>query len=71
MVSTNLSFYKRLFGVSSNQNQKLFEKEFAGLAARAVFVSSFLLQIQLIYNFLAVNNYLNLPHSQGGYEIGH
>ena len=39
---------------------------FATLAARAFFVSSLLLQKQLIYYFWAGNNYSNLPHSQGG-----
>ena len=34
-------FYKRLFVLSSNQNQKPIEKMFAHLAARAVFVSLF------------------------------
>ena len=34
-------FYKRLFDLSSNQNQKPIEKKFAGLAARAVFVNLF------------------------------
>ena len=33
--------YKRLFDLSSNQNQKPIEKKFACLAARAVFVSLF------------------------------
>ena len=42
---------KVLFDLSSNQNQKPFAKKFATLAARAVFVSLFLLQKQLIYDF--------------------
>ena len=49
----------------NNQNQKPIEKKFARLAARAVFASSFLLQKQLIYDFLAGNNYPNSPHLQG------
>ena len=61
--------YKRLFDLSSNQNQKPFEKKFAGLAARAVFVILFLLQIQLIYDFLTGNNYPNSPHLQGGMKF--
>ena len=52
--------------LSSNQNQKPFEKKFATLAASAVFVSLFFLQKQLIYDFSTVNNYPDLPHSQGG-----
>ena len=58
--------YKSLFDLSSNQNQKPFEKKFATLAARAVFVSLFFHQKQLIYDFLAGNNY----HSQGGLSLG-
>ena len=37
MVSKN--FYKRLFDLSYNQNHKRFDKKFATLADRAVFVS--------------------------------
>ena len=70
MVSKNLSvclsFYKRLFELSSNQNQNQFEKKFATLAARAAFVSLFFHQKQLIYDSLAGHNYL----SQGGISIG-
>ena len=43
--------------------------QFARLAARAVFVSSFFLQKQLMYDFLAGNNYPNSPHSQGGMKF--
>ena len=50
------NFTKRLFDLS---------KKFACLAAKAVFVSSFLIQKQLIYDFSAVNNYPNSPHLQG------
>ena len=41
------------------------EKSLQLLAARAVFESLFFLQKQLIYGFLAGNNYPDLPHSQG------
>ena len=58
-----------LIDLSSNQNQKPFEKKFAELAARAVFVSRFLLQKQLIYDFLGGNNYPDLPHLQGGMKF--
>ena len=61
--------FKRLFDLSSNQNQKTFEKRFAALAARAVFVSSFMLQKQLIFDFLAGNNSPKSPHSQGGMKF--
>ena len=44
-------------GSKSNQNQKPFEKKFATLAARAVFVSSFLLQKRPI-----CKGVWNLPH---------
>ena len=47
----------KIIDLSSNQKQKPFEKKFATLVARAVFVSLFFLQKQLIYNFLAGNNY--------------
>ena len=63
MESKTLSV--RLFDLSFNQNQKSFEKKFAHLAARAVFVNWFLLQKQLIYDFLAGDNYPNLPQLQG------
>ena len=53
-----------LFDLSSNQNQKPFEKKFATLAARAVFVNLFSLQKQLINDFLAGNNYSDLPYLQ-------
>ena len=82
MVSKNLSvclsvinfdlnylFYKRLFDLSSNQNQKLIKKIFARLAARAVFGSPFILQKQLIYDFLSGNNYPDRPHLQGGMKF--
>ena len=39
------------------------------MAARAVFVSSFLLQKQLIYDFLAGNNYPDSPHLQWGMKF--
>ena len=42
---------KRLFYLSSNQNQKPIQKKFARLAARAVFVSSFLLLKPINYDF--------------------
>ena len=44
--SSDLHFHGTVlyFDLSSNQNQKPFEKKFADLAARAAFVSSFLLQ---------------------------
>ena len=66
---TDIVLSARLFDLSSNQNQKPFEKKFATLAARAVFVSSFLLQKQLIYDFLAGNNYTNQPHLQEGVKF--
>ena len=57
MVSKNLSvclsvvnFDPNYFDLSSNQNQKPSEKKLATLAARADFVSSFLLQKQLIFD---------------------
>ena len=52
----------RIVDLSSNQNQKPFETKFATLAVRAVYVSSFLLKKQLIYDFLAGNKNPNLPH---------
>ena len=55
--------------LSSNQNQKPLEKKFAELATRAFFVSQFLFQKQLLYDFLAGNNYPNSPHSQGGMKF--
>ena len=45
------------------------QKKFATLAVRAVFVSSFLLQKQLVYDFLARNNYPNSPQLQGGMKF--
>ena len=45
--------------------------KFATLAARAVFVSSFLLQKQLIYDCLAGNNYPNSSHSQWVWNLPH
>ena len=42
-VKEFVCFYKRLFDLSSNQNQKPFEKKFARLPARAVFGSQFFL----------------------------
>ena len=51
-----------------NQNQNPFEKKLATLAARAVFVNLFF-QKQLIYDFLAGNNYPDSPHSQGGIKF--
>ena len=39
--------------------------------ARAVFVSLFLLQKQLIYDFLAGNNCSNSPHSQRVWNLAH
>ena len=50
------------FDLSSNQNQKIIEKKFAGLTARAVLLAVFL-QKPLIYDFLAGNNYPDSPHS--------
>ena len=50
---------KILTDLSSNKNQKPFQKKFATLAARAVFKNSFLLQKQVIYYFLPGNNHLN------------
>ena len=44
------------------------------MAARAVFVSAFfiiILQKQLIYDFLAGNNYPNSPHLQGVWNLPH
>ena len=58
-----------LFDLSTNQNKKPFEKKFTELAAGAVFVSLFLLQKQLIYYFLAGNNYPKSPLSQGGMKF--
>ena len=54
--------------LSSNQNQKPFEKKFAGLATRAVFGSRFSLK-KLIYDFLAVNNYPVSLDSQGSVKF--
>ena len=45
------------------------ENKFATLAARAVFVGLFLLKKQLIYDFLAANNYPYSPHSQRGMKF--
>ena len=42
--------YKRLYDLSSNQNEKPLENFFALLAARAVFVSAFLLGNHLIFD---------------------
>ena len=58
-----------LFDLSSNKNQKPFQKKFATLAASAVFVSLFFLQNQLIYDFLARNNNPDSPLSQGGMKF--
>ena len=55
---------KRLFDLSTNQNQKPIQKKFAGFAARAVFESRFF-QKKLIYDFFAGNNYPDSLHSQG------
>ena len=99
-LSVCYKLWPQLFDLSSNQNQNTFEKKFASLAARAVFVTSFMLQKQLIYilkprltcftqsvrkqtswdsqdwrvnifDFLAVNNNPNLPHSQGVWYFPH
>ena len=40
-------------------------KKFATLAVRPVFVSLFFIQKQLIYDFLAGNNYPDSPHLHG------
>ena len=61
-------FYKRLFDLSSNQNQKPFEKKFETLAARADFVSLFFLQKQLIMTFWQEIITLSRPVHRG-YEI--
>ena len=60
---------KRLFDLSPNQNQKPFEKKITTLAARAVIVSLFFPQKMLIFDFLAGNNFPDLPYSQGVCEI--
>ena len=52
-----VSNFMHKIDLSSNQNRKPIKKKFAHLAARAVFVSSFLFQKQLIYDFLTENNY--------------
>ena len=44
-------------------------KKFATLAARAVFERLFFLQQQLIYDFLAGNNYPDSPHLQRGMKF--
>ena len=45
------------------------EVKFSTLAARAVFVSLFFLKKQLIYDFLAGNNYPDWPHWHGGMKF--
>ena len=61
--------YKSLFDLSSNQNQKPFEKKFETLAARAVFVSLFFFLKNLIFDFLAGKIYPDSPRSQGGMKF--
>ena len=50
---------------------KTFRKKFARLAARAVFVRLVFLQKQLIYDFLAGNNYPDSPHLQDVMKFAH
>ena len=68
-VGPGLRAETALLDLSSNQNHKPFEKKFATLAARAVFVTSFLLQKHLICDFLTRKNYPNSPDSQGGMKF--
>ena len=50
-----VSNFMHKIDLSSNQNRKPIKKKFAHLAPRVVFVSSFLFQKQLIYDFLTEN----------------
>ena len=62
---------KKLFDLSSNQNQRPIEKKFVRLAAKPVLVSQFFLQKQQIYDFLAGKNYPDSPHLQGVWNLPH
>ena len=66
-----LGHFRKNDDLSSNQKPKTIWKKFATLAAPAVFVSSFLLQKQLIYDFQHKNNHSDLHHLQGVWSLPH
>ena len=55
-----------IFHLNRTKNQL---KKVYTFGCQSCLVSSFLLQKQLIYDFLAENNYPNSPHLQGGMSI--